>query len=44
VYSARDVGYSERSDYCTVDGAGIVSYKVTKYRRTEAIKSVVRIG
>jgi len=33
-----------RSDYCTVDGAGIVQYKVTKYRRTKAFKSVVRVS
>src|SRR6218665_996806 len=33
-----------RSDYCTVDGAGIVLYKVTKYRRTKAFKSAVMVG
>jgi len=34
-----------RSDYkCTVDGAGIVPYKVTKCRCTKAFKSTVRVG
>ena len=33
-----------RSDYCTVDGVGIVPYKVTKYRRTKAFKSVVMVS
>ena len=32
-----------RSDYCTIDGAGIVPYKVTKYPRTKAIKSVMML-
>src|SRR6218665_3556551 len=33
-----------RSDYCTVDGAGIVPYNVTKHWRTKAFKSVVMVG
>jgi len=33
-----------RSDYCTVDGAGLVPYKVTKYWRTKAFKGVVMVG
>ena len=33
-----------QSDYCTVDGAGIVPYKVTKYQCTKAFKSVVMVG
>ena len=44
VYSTfLDTAYI-RSDYCTVEGAGIVPYKVTKYRRTKAFKSVVMVG
>src|SRR6218665_4172921 len=35
--------FSFRSDYCTVDGAGIVPHKVTKYRRTKAFRSVVMV-
>src|SRR6218665_2522639 len=34
----------KRSDYCTVDGAGIVLYKVTKFWRKKAFKSVVMVG
>jgi len=29
---------------CTVDGAGMVPYKVTKCRCTKAFKSAVRVG
>jgi len=36
--------FKVRSDYCTVDGAEIVPYKVTKYRRAKAFKSVVMVG
>src|SRR6218665_1526084 len=36
--------YYLRSEYCAVDGAEIVPYKVTHYRRTKAFKSVVMVG
>jgi len=38
------ITYSQQSVYCTVDGAGIVPYKVTKYWHTIAFKSVGRVG
>jgi len=38
------VQFIVRSDYCTVDDAGIVPYKVTNYRRIKAFKSVVIVG
>jgi len=33
-----------QSVYCTVDGAGIVSYKVGKYRHTKAFKCAPKVG
>jgi len=40
----NDSSFILRSDYYTVNGAGIVPYIITKYRRTKAFQSVVMVG